>query len=546
MRRLIGLALTCLLLAAPAFAQSTVSPTGQFTPGHALRAANPGGTIFGDGGGAAGSSTYGAYYLTEIGITNTGTPFCINDALINNPGGYHSFCLGANSNGAGVISFNAHGAASALPFDMILNGTTYQFPFVLSGIVGPSTTTVNDIVCWNNTVGTLVKDCPLGNGLTMISGAIVTGPGVPSFALNTQIANYTIASTDCGKLIQAGTGSTGQFAVGLPSAGSVASNCVIDVLNGDTAAGKILQNFPAWNISGILYPLQEIEVGVVNGAWAILVNPGKWKPLAGGVPLYVNPSGSDTNDCLATGASRACASINTAIKRWYQDIDCSVSAANVDLDVGSHSNDLTGVKVYYAANCGTPNSELHINGTGGHTAVTVFCNASTNCFDVEEPATLALTGVTITTNGNGATGMFIRQGATGDAADVAFTAFPLGTDISVTTNGHFNQTGPLYVSGSAGTFLSCNIGSYCSYQGNTTNVAGGLTFTLWIASTLSSVVDSSAGETFTGAGAGTGTTGTQCGANYNSAIRTGGSTFPGTASTCGSGQANNSSYIGNF
>ena len=83
---------------------------------------NPQGTVWGDAGGAAGSSLPGQHYLTELGITNSGTPFCINDALTNNPGGYHQFCFGANALGTGIISYNAYGSASPLALECNING----------------------------------------------------------------------------------------------------------------------------------------------------------------------------------------------------------------------------------------------------------------------------------------------------------------------------------------------------------------------------------------------------------------------------------------
>ena len=115
-----------------------MQPAGSnFTPGHTLRVMNPQGTAIGDAGGAAGSSLPGQGYLTEMGITNTGTPLCINDALTNAAGGYHAFCLGANSNGGGLISYNAFGGASALPLTFNINGLNVPFPQPAVGASSP-------------------------------------------------------------------------------------------------------------------------------------------------------------------------------------------------------------------------------------------------------------------------------------------------------------------------------------------------------------------------------------------------------------------------
>ena len=90
-----------------------------------MRVLNPSGTSVGDAGGSAGSSKNGQNYLTEIGITNTGTPLCVNDALTSAVGGYHQLCLGANALGGGLVSYNAYGGAAALPLSFEANGTTF-------------------------------------------------------------------------------------------------------------------------------------------------------------------------------------------------------------------------------------------------------------------------------------------------------------------------------------------------------------------------------------------------------------------------------------
>jgi hypothetical protein len=126
MMRSFVLALT--IFALPAQAQQGVQPSGSFTPGHTVQVLNPSGTAIGDAGGAAGSALPGQDYLTELGITNTGAPLCINDALTNNPAGYHQLCLGANAFGGGVLSYNAVGGATELPLQLIVNGVTTTLP----------------------------------------------------------------------------------------------------------------------------------------------------------------------------------------------------------------------------------------------------------------------------------------------------------------------------------------------------------------------------------------------------------------------------------
>jgi len=182
-----------LLAPAPAWAQnqnSGIRPSGSFTPGHTVRCQNSTCTVAVDGGGSLGSNLNGQGYLTEIGITNTGTPFCINDALISSAGGYHQLCLGANALGGGLISYNANAGASPLNLQFNVNGSTFEFPGTGNGnVVGPVTTTASNIACWANGSGTLLKDgllsspCAAGvlssTQLTNSVSALVTTQTVP-------------------------------------------------------------------------------------------------------------------------------------------------------------------------------------------------------------------------------------------------------------------------------------------------------------------------------------------------------------------------------
>lgn len=171
-RKLI-VALTLILMPLAAQAQSgNMTYGGAATPGHVPRCQNSGCTVLVDGGGAAGSTTPGVGYLTELGITATGTPLCINDALTNASGGYHQLCFGANALGGGLLSYQAENGASNLPFEFIINGSVYPFPGPGSGdVLGPSTSTVGDLAVWNNTSGTLLKDVPVGPEFTSTGGS---------------------------------------------------------------------------------------------------------------------------------------------------------------------------------------------------------------------------------------------------------------------------------------------------------------------------------------------------------------------------------------
>lgn len=124
------LALTIWVLPQLASAQTNLpvfqSMTSPVTPGHVPVWITDG--VVGD----SGPATNGA--MTELGITNTGTPFCINDQPISGLSGYHELCLGANSLGGGLVSYQNYAGAAALPLQLNINGTFYPIPGSISGL----------------------------------------------------------------------------------------------------------------------------------------------------------------------------------------------------------------------------------------------------------------------------------------------------------------------------------------------------------------------------------------------------------------------------
>ena len=163
-----------LLFPTIAFGQSAVSQAGPPAAGHASMYLNStGGQVFVQDSGAARGGKSGTG-LSELLLMarGTGNPpfagqgtgpyganFCDYDGPTTNATGYHYFCMSPNADGGGLLAFGYAGGASPLPLQFVVNGTTYQFPFSISGVLGPPSTTVNDLACWNNTSGTLLKDC---------------------------------------------------------------------------------------------------------------------------------------------------------------------------------------------------------------------------------------------------------------------------------------------------------------------------------------------------------------------------------------------------
>ena len=200
----LAVAFLALLLGSPALAQVAPLQAGPWTSGHAAMYGGNGGAqpIVQDAGPAGGGSTGSG--ISEIGVTKRnpggatppyagggtgpyGTSACIYDAPITNTTGYHYICFDPNAQGGPLIATGYGGAATALPLTFIVNGSTYQFPFTTSGVIGPGTTVVGDLAVWNNTAGTLLKDVanlPLANmpliGAGTFLANITGGSAVPT------------------------------------------------------------------------------------------------------------------------------------------------------------------------------------------------------------------------------------------------------------------------------------------------------------------------------------------------------------------------------
>jgi len=214
MTRLYRLLLTIALIAASgdALAQSTLLQGGSWSTGRVPMYVGSGGaqTIVQDSGPASGGGP--GIGVSEFNITARGTgtaPFvgqgtgpngevmCLFDAPSTNSTGYHSMCFSANVGSAGMISYQANGAASALPLKFKVNGVTYEFPFTTSGVVGPASSTVNNAACWNNTSGTLLKDC----GAFVTVAGNNTWTGTNNFTGTFQIGGVTQTFPASGALV---------------------------------------------------------------------------------------------------------------------------------------------------------------------------------------------------------------------------------------------------------------------------------------------------------------------------------------------------------
>ena len=403
--------------AVSAFGQSSILNSGAVTPGHGPMYVQGGigsQTVVTDSGSAGGGPIGLGYSENLIVARGTGTaPYsnqgtgplgtidCRYDAPITNATGYHYLCFSPNtvSGGTtgGLIAYGAGGAAGQLPLLLNINGTTYQFPFSIGGIVGPGTTTVGGIVVWNNASGTLVKDTPplqifgtvgagtllanptvgsafpqfvtldptLGfSGTTLkcttatnsqlgcarpdnttitVSGGVISAVTQNVTLLNgnvlTKTGAYPAVSADCGSTFA--LGGSAQYTLTLNAASGYTTNCGFLITNNvsETRTKTLAVN---GLVPCFLYPGQTVMVVNENNTWVMRGdgNPsgtscsGRWR-VSATTNFYVRPDGNDSNDGLANSSSGAYLTANAAFNAISTNVDINNQIVNVNHTCGS-------------------------------------------------------------------------------------------------------------------------------------------------------------------------------------------------------------------
>jgi hypothetical protein len=280
-KRLIAV-LAFALLPSLAFAQSAVRQSGSVNHNDLTKWDQTG--ILKAGGGLLGDNT--GYGVNPFSITdNNGLALCANSGPTT--AAYTTLCFGHDSSGNGLLSFDSDGITPAKTLNFNINGTTYTFPFAIGGIIGPGTTTPGNPACWNNTIGTLLKDCPLPSHITTA---------------------YTVAGTDMGtRLIADGAAF---YPINFGAVGSYPANFSVTISNSDpVAAGSrarwINLNNAGYPVSCYLWPQQTVRVFSIGGAWNTDGCNQRYKLPSGNMTVYVNPAlGSDVygvSDGLLSG-----------------------------------------------------------------------------------------------------------------------------------------------------------------------------------------------------------------------------------------------------
>lgn len=350
------------------------------------------------------------------------------------------------------------------------------------------------------------------------SAASITGQGVWN---NTNIlsktVNYTVAAGDRGKTLWISNNAL--LTVTFPAVGSLTADFIIRVINGDTTRAKILSIPVLGNV--FLWPNDSCFVYVAAGLFYCDA-PTRYNFTTNPI-LYVDSTlGNDANDGLAPGSGNALATIQQAVQYCHQYLDSGGSPPLIQLADGTYNEQ---VQIAYSDG---PNAIVIQGNAGAPSNVIVNCPGGGTCFNIQEPATVLLNYMLLTTSGNGSTGVFIRQFATCDLNSISFNAFPSGIHITLENRGSCGVTGPYNINGGAVIHLSCGDLSFFSGTTYAATVAAGLTFTTFIESEFGSVIQ--LGMPFIGAGAGSATTAKQYSCDYNSIINRNGSVIPGNVS----------------
>ena len=409
---------------------------------------------------------------------------------------------------------------------MSQDGTTW----IVAGTVNEAPTykfsaSVNGSV--NITGGTITG---LASPLPVASG----GTGQTTFPAldNARLAKtsaYAVANADKGSTVALGGNSF--YTLTFNAASGYDANFSVLVLNEDTGRGKTIAI--SGGTSFILWPGQSSIVFNQNNVWQTYNTPARWQK--SGATFYVDPlNGNDNNDGLATGTG-AFLTIQGAYNVVRSHLDCIGGFPTIQLADGTYSVG-SGVNINYSL---VGSAQLLIQGnntTPGN--VIVSCSAGGSCFTVRDGgATVTLSGMTLSTAGNGSTLLNVSQNAVCDicsAGPVNFNAAPLGVHISANTWASVNVLGNYTVNGSASDHILCENNAYINYGSFIVTGASGLAFTTFAGAVNGGVI-SAGGSAMTFSGF-SGVTGVKYSATMNGVIASNSTVYPGgTAGTTSTG-----------
>ncbi len=476
MKRIWGVVAALVLMPSLAFAQ--VLQSGTVTANHATRWITNG--VIGD----AGTATNGS--VTTFGITNTGTPFCINDALTTAAAGYHQFCLGSNLNSAGaVISYNAYGGAASLPIQVILNGvtTTLGTGSVNSGTGGN--------LGYYATTGTAISGATYGN---ISNGALTLG------SAGTAAGSLVLSGSSSGT-VTLGTGAAaGGYSFTLPSSAGTSGQVLT------SAGGAQL----TWTSSG-----GQVDVGT---AGQFTYYPASTNEVAGTSVLSLSGTTVSTSGALVVGGALTASSGADTFSPSNANVVLSPTGTGVvtinpgslgtlnNVSVGGStpaagSFTTLGATTTISAGVAASTSGTYNLSGGSSGTIAIKPQAAAGTYNFNLPITAGTSGQPMLSGGGGS-GAMTWGSLSGNTSTFATTSGSL-------TSAHvaaFDASGNIVDGGAAptGSINSGTAGQLTYYAGSGTTVSGNANLTVSAGALTVGVTGAAAGSVlFTGSSTGT-------------------------------------------
>lgn len=353
--------------------------------------------------------------------------------------------------------------------------------------------------------------------------AIGNFPQAP-FVTSAVTANYSLLNADKGKVLT--LGGNALFTLTVAAASGFDANFSVTIFNVDTVAGGgRAKNITINGYSSFfLWPGQQFTLSNQSSVWQFQ-RPPLWSPV-GGLPIFrVNhASGSNASDGLGTGAA-AFATIQYAVDFLLANVHTPKSNITI-----SNAAETFTENVIISSTVGSC-SGVQINGTG---AVWQTNGVGLLSFD---NAFVLLDGFKFVGTGSGNTGIRASKFGFVEVMNIEFGAFAAGFHVIVDPSGYYNYGSGTYVASASMAYHVFMFGGSANIASVAIGIPNPLTFTNWIYA--QGGANFSTNATYSGAGAGAGSTGSKYSVNYNATAFLNGTTLPGATagSTSNGGQA---------
>jgi hypothetical protein len=410
--------------------------------------------------------------------------------------------------------------------DIFSGGVTFNSAVTFTNTVS------NTSITWPNTTGTS------GQFLTSTGSSttplIWTSPAAGGSWNNTyshKTAAYSVATADAQSTL--GLGGSTWYTVAFGVASTYASTFTVVVANEDTTRGKTIVLTGGTNL--MLWPGQTIFVFNENNSWNT-IGEGRWILPSSQTWYTDHGSGSDSilhSDGLATGTG-AFATIQNAVNVIFDEIDCNGNAPTIQTENGTFTEAVSvrGYPVGYL--------ELFITGNPTNPSSVAWqvapLNSNLSCRD---GGTITLNGFTMLSTGTASNALQASQFGVIDFSNIIFQNYSSGTHISAYESGNFNAVGNYTVTGNANQHIFIQGNSNVIIANVVTAINSNPTMTQWLLIEGPGYFQGN-GLSFTGVGAGSGTTALKYNISLNGVALTGGVTLPGSTAgvTATGGQYN--------